>query len=40
MIIDEISMVRCDMLDAADAILRHYRNNDRPFGGAQLVMFD
>ena len=39
MIIDEISMVRCDMLDAADAILRHYRNNDRPFGGVQLVMF-
>lgn len=39
MIIDEISMVRCDMLDAADAILRHYRNNDAPFGGLQLIMF-
>lgn len=39
MIIDEISMVRCDMLDAADAILQHYRNNDSPFGGVQLVMF-
>ena len=26
-IIDEISMVRCDMLDAADMILRHYRGN-------------
>ncbi len=38
-IIDEISMVRCDMLDAADAILQHYRNNDRPFGGVQLIMF-
>ncbi len=38
MVIDEISMVRCDMLDAADAILQHYRNNDRPFGGVQLVM--
>lgn len=39
MIIDEISMVRCDMLDAADAILQHYRNNDKPFGGVQLIMF-
>lgn len=38
-IIDEISMVRCDMLDAADNILRHYRKNDLPFGGVQLVMF-
>jgi len=38
-IIDEISMVRCDMLDAADAILRHYRNSDKPFGGVQLIMF-
>ena len=39
MIIDEISMVRCDMLDAADAILQHYRYNDKPFGGVQLIMF-
>lgn len=38
-IIDEISMVRCDMLDAADAILRHYRQSDSPFGGVQLIMF-
>lgn len=38
-IIDEISMVRCDMLDAADMILRHYRNNRKPFGGIQLIMF-
>ena len=39
LVIDEISMVRCDMLDAADDILRHYRMNDDPFGGVQLVMF-
>lgn len=39
MIIDEISMVRCDMLDAANAILQHYRHNERPFGGVQLIMF-
>lgn len=38
-IIDEISMVRCDVLDAADDILRHYRKSDLPFGGIQLVMF-
>lgn len=38
-IIDEISMVRCDMLDAADMILRHYRGNRKPFGGIQLIMF-
>lgn len=39
MIIDEVSMVRCDVLDAADAILRHYRHSVVPFGGVQLVMF-
>lgn len=38
-IIDEISMVRCDMLDAADNILRHYRGNNSPFGGVQMIMF-
>lgn len=38
-LIDEISMVRCDMLDAADMILRHYRRNRKPFGGIQLIMF-
>lgn len=38
-IIDEISMVRCDILDAMDDVLRHYRKNDRPFGGVQMVMF-
>ena len=39
MVIDEVSMVRCDMLDATDAILKHYRNNNQPFGGVQLIMF-
>lgn len=38
LVIDEVSMVRCDMLDATDAILKHYRNNDQPFGGVQLIM--
>ena len=39
LVIDEVSMVRCDMLDATDAILKHYRNNNTPFGGVQLIMF-
>ncbi len=38
LIIDEISMVRADMLDAIDAVLRHVRRNDDPFGGVQLLM--
>jgi excisionase family DNA binding protein len=36
-IIDEVSMVRCDVLDAADEVLRHYRNSTKPFGGVQIV---
>ena len=38
LIIDEISMVRADILDAIDATLKRYRKNDRPFGGVQLLM--
>ena len=38
LIIDEISMVRADLLDAVDMTLRRYRRNDRPFGGVQLLM--
>lgn len=39
LIIDEISMVRADTLDAIDAILRHVRQRpDIPFGGVQLLM--
>ena len=38
LIIDEISMVRADLLDAVDATLRRYRRNDLPFGGVQLLM--
>ena len=38
LIIDEISMVRADVLDSVDTILRHvrYRNNE-PFGGVQVI---
>jgi len=38
LVIDEISMVRADLLDAVDAVLRRYRNRDIPFGGVQLLM--
>lgn len=36
-IIDEISMVRADLLDAIDIFLRKARNDARPFGGVQMV---
>lgn len=38
LVIDEISMVRADMLDAIDAVLKRYRTRDKPFGGVQLLM--
>ena len=38
LIIDEISMVRADLLDAVDAVMRRYRRSGRPFGGVQLLM--
>lgn len=38
LIIDEISMVRADLLDAVDMTIRKYRRNDKPFGGVQLLM--
>jgi len=38
LIIDEISMVRADLLDAIDVVLRRYRNRSKPFGGVQLLM--
>ncbi|RYY81688.1 MAG: helicase, partial [Chitinophagaceae bacterium] len=37
LIIDEVSMMRCDMLDAIDAVLRHFRRNNYPFGGVQML---
>lgn len=38
LVVDEISMVRPDVLDAADAVLRRYRDKDKPFGGIQLLL--
>lgn len=38
LVIDEVSMVRCDLLDAVDDVLRKYRNPLLPFGGVQLLL--
>lgn len=38
LVIDEISMVRADLLDGIDKTLRRYRNRDLVFGGVQLLM--
>ena len=37
-IIDEISMVRADLLDGIDQVMRRYKNRDKVFGGAQILM--
>ncbi|NOR23319.1 MAG: AAA family ATPase [Desulforhopalus sp.] len=38
LVIDEISMVRADLLDGIDAVLRRYRRSNLPFGGVQLLL--
>ncbi|UWQ39929.1 AAA family ATPase [Leisingera aquaemixtae] len=38
LVIDEISMVRADILDAIDMRMRERRGDPRPFGGVQVVM--
>lgn len=38
LIIDEVSMVRADLLDAIDMTLRRVRRSSRPFGGVQLLL--
>lgn len=38
LIIDEISMVRADVLDAIDKVLRRFKDYQQPFGGIQLLM--
>ena len=38
LIIDEVSMVRCDLLDEIDLVLRHVRRTwHQPFGGLQIM---
>ena len=38
LVIDEVSMVRADLLDGIDAVLRRFRDRLKPFGGVQLLM--
>ena len=38
LVIDEVSMVRADLLDAVSDALKRYRQDWRPFGGVQLLM--
>jgi GTPase SAR1 family protein len=38
LVIDEISMVRADLLDGIDEVLRRYKDRYKPFGGVQLLM--
>ena len=38
LVIDEISMVRADLLDAIDDVLRRYQDRNKPFGGVQLLL--
>jgi hypothetical protein len=39
LIIDEISMVRADLLDAIDIVLRIFKKNNEPFGGVRMILF-
>ena len=38
LVIDEISMVRADLLDGIDQVLRRYKNRNKVFGGVQVLM--
>ncbi len=38
LVIDEISMVRADLLDGIDSVLRRYRDRNKAFGGVQLLL--
>lgn len=39
LIIDEVSMVRCDLMDMVDLTLQYYKKNKKPFGGIQVILF-
>lgn len=37
LVVDEVSMLRADLIDCMDAALRRVRNNMKPFGGVRVV---
>lgn len=39
LVIDEVSMVRADLMDAIDYLLKKARDNQEPFGGVQMLLF-
>lgn len=39
LVIDEVSMVRADLMDGIDFLLKQARDSQEPFGGVQLLMF-
>lgn len=38
LVIDEVSMLRADLLDEVSSLLQRYRRNPEPFGGVQLLL--
>lgn len=38
LIVDEVSMVRCDTLDYIDRLLQHVKGRKEPFGGVQVIL--
>jgi ATP-dependent DNA helicase PIF1 len=38
LILDEVSMLKSDLFDKLELIARKIRNNDKPFGGIQLII--
>ncbi|MDR1588072.1 MAG: AAA family ATPase, partial [Treponema sp.] len=38
LLIDEVSMVRCDLFDKIDSCLRKIRENNMPFGGVRIIL--
>ena len=36
-IVDEVSMVRADIIDCMDAVLRTFQDSEKPFGGVQMI---
>lgn len=39
LVVDEVSMVRADLMDCIDEACRYYLDNEQPFGGKQVVFF-
>ncbi len=38
LVVDEVSMLRCDLMDGIDVFLRKNRRSQQPFGGVQLLL--